>query len=192
MTIRWMFLPALFAILFLGCDPNGTIPNDDDDVADDDVADDDTSDDDTDDPCSGYEYSMLNPDDGAHNHDPHQPLVFQWTERPPDAYTSLQDEWGNYVTWENEEVDGDHVVLWYDLQYERRYFFEAGWFCFEDGTERTITLIDIEFTTQPHGPDPDPDDDDHWPDDDDDEPHGDDDDEDHGDDDDAYGGEPLH
>jgi hypothetical protein len=64
---------------------------------------------------SAYEYLMVTPQDGTTDHDPEAPLVYTWSSRPSDAYTGLQDAWGNYLI-PDEEIDGDTVTLLYDLQ----------------------------------------------------------------------------
>ncbi len=151
--IRFYVALALLGILLVaGCDTGGDLILDDDDDTTDPQGDDDDdlSDDDTDPgdgACDGYTFTMVDPQDGATDMNPLDPVVFEWNYRPPDAYQGLRDDWGNAITTDHWEAEGPQVVSHYPLEPYQTYHFEAGWFCFEEGDEQTVTLIDITFTT---------------------------------------------
>ena len=180
MTIRWFLITILFTLgATVGCDQNGVIYDDDDtgddDTGDDDTGDDDTGDDDTTDPCTGYEFSMVTPQDGAEDHFLEDPIVLLRNDEPPGAFATLLDQHGEPVPELGHEIVADHIAYFFELRPNRHYSFAAGWFCTTEGSEHAVTLVDIEFATSPIEPvddddwdDDDDDDDDDWGDDDDD------------------------
>jgi len=197
MTMRCFLITVLFTLgSLLGCDQNGVIYDDDDtampddDTGDDDTGDDDTGDDDTTDPCTGYEFTMITPVDGAEDHFLEDPIVVQRSGVPPSEYATLLDQHGEPVPLMGQEDVNDNVAYFFDLRANRRYSFEAGWFCSIEGSEHAVTLVEIEFATSPIEP---VDDDDDYPhdDDDDDDWNDDDDDDDWGDDDDDEGDDDV-
>jgi len=132
-----------------------------------------TGDDDTTDPCSGYEFSMVMPEDGSEDHDLYDPIVVHRNDAPPEPFATLVDAHGEPVPLMGEEAVNDNVAYFFDLRPGQRYSFQAGWFCTTEGAEHAVTLVDIEFATSPIEPQ---DDDDYPNDDDDDDDEGDDDD----------------
>ena len=180
----------------MGGDDDAHVGDDDTQMDDDQAGDDDetgTPDDDTDDECTGFEFTMVSPQNGDTNVTPSSPIIFSWNQQPDGVFAHLRDSGGSFVQQMEQETSGNEVSTWYAMVYDQTYHFDAGYHCHTATIEEQIQLIDVSFRTTPFSGDDDDstpgDDDDSTPGDDDDGTPGDDDDFTPGDDDDATPGD---
>ena len=161
MDYRWVLLVAAAFLIYMGCGGGGVIEDDDDDsVSDDDDSGVGDDDDDTSDPCTGFEFTMLEPTDGDTQVDPEAPVVFRWNQQPNGPFARLLDGNGDDVELIDQEINGDVVATWFDMRYDRTYTFRAGFFCDTEGSEHQVELATASFSTGHLGDDDVADDDD--------------------------------